>query len=178
MIGRRPKRIGRSLPALLGLALALASAAMALPVIGVGSIDDIDSWLDDLSKPSQWVTQLLQALDLAPEAMIAGPLAALGAILAGGAMLRQRPQGAVILCILSSVLFLPALSHLTIPALSRAFLAPKITSAVEKIAKKQDLIAVLRSSKIPCRMILFFPPEMILLFPPEKSLFSRASYGP
>jgi 4-amino-4-deoxy-L-arabinose transferase-like glycosyltransferase len=145
---REPSSLPRGTQVFAGIwmiaALALAGAAMVLPIIGVEPIDAIDGWMGDLSTPERWITQVLQALHLAPEAMIAGPLAALAAILAGGAMLRRRPRGAAMLCILGSILFLPALSHLTIPALSRAFLSPRIASTVENIAMEEtpDLVAV------------------------------------
>ena len=115
------------------IGLALAGAAAALPVIGVGPEEPFQGWSTSVSSVERVAGQIFQALITVPEAFIAAPLAALTAILAGTAMLRGRPRGAATICVLGAALFLPALAHLTVPSLARVFVSPRIAVAVEAL---------------------------------------------
>jgi 4-amino-4-deoxy-L-arabinose transferase-like glycosyltransferase len=124
--------------------LAIAIGAAALPVIGIEPVEAIEGWMNNFSKVERLAGQVLQAQNLAPQAFLAAPMAALTAILAGTMMLRRRPRAAALCCILGAALFLPALAHLTAPALTRVFVSPRITAALERLNPNghHDLLAV------------------------------------
>ena len=124
----RGTRVVAALWLLIGLAL--AAAAAALPVIGVGPEGPVDVWSSTLSAVERVAGQVLQALLNAPEAFIAAPLAMLTGVLAGTAMLKRQPGRAAIVGILGAALFLPALAQLTVPSLSRVFVSPRIAAAI------------------------------------------------
>jgi 4-amino-4-deoxy-L-arabinose transferase-like glycosyltransferase len=113
------------------IGLAVAVGAAALPVIGAGPNAPLEGWGASVSMAERIAGQIFQAILAAPEAFIAAPLAALTAILAGVSMLRRRPRGAAAFCVLGAALFLPALAHLTVPSLSRAFVSPRIVQVVD-----------------------------------------------
>ncbi|MDA1308110.1 MAG: glycosyltransferase family 39 protein [Proteobacteria bacterium] len=124
--------------------LAIAGGAAALPVIAVEPVEAIEGWMNNLSTVERLAGQVFQALRLAPQAFLAAPMAALTAILASAMMLRRRPRAAAMCCILGAALFLPALAHLTAPALTRVFVSPRITAAVDRLGQegRRDLLAV------------------------------------
>lgn len=130
------------------IGLGLAAAAVTLPVLGIGpshpsSHPSIDS-TTTVSAAERVAGQILQSLVSAPEAFIAGPLAALTVILATTAMLRRDPRRAVVFCIGGSALFLAALAQFTVPSLSHVFLSPRIAAAHERVRSdpERPLLAV------------------------------------
>ena len=125
----RGTRLAAGLWLIIGLALAVAAAALS--VIGTGPVDMIEGRLAAVSTIERIAGQIFQALLAAPEAFIAAPLAALTAVLAGVSMLRRRPRGAAIFCVLGAALFLPTLAHLTVPSLTRVFVSSRIVDAID-----------------------------------------------
>ena len=117
----------------LTIGLGLATAAAALPVLGIGPSHPSADLSTTVTAVERVVGQILQSLAVAPEAIIAAPLAALTVILAATALLRRAPRRAAIYCIGGSALFLACLAQFTMPSLSHVFLSPRIATAHERI---------------------------------------------
>jgi 4-amino-4-deoxy-L-arabinose transferase-like glycosyltransferase len=124
--------------------LAIAGGAAALPVIAIQPVGAIEGWMNNLSTVERLAGQVFRAQRLAPQAFLAAPMAALTAILAGAMMFRRRPRAAALCCILGAALFLPALAHFTVPAMTRVFISPRITAALDRLGPdgRRDLLAV------------------------------------
>jgi len=128
----------------LTIGLGLAAAAAALPVLGIGPSHPSVDPSTTVSAAERVAGQIFQSLVAAPEAFIAGPLAAITVILAAVAMLRRNPLRAVVFSIGGSALFLASLAQFTVPALSHVFLSPRIAAAHERAQTdtEEPLLAV------------------------------------
>jgi 4-amino-4-deoxy-L-arabinose transferase-like glycosyltransferase len=160
----RGTRIAAGLWLIVGLAL--AGAAAALPVIGVGPNDPFEGWPGTVSAIERVAGQFFQAFLSAPEAFIAAPFAALTTILAGIAILKRRPRIAAIFCVLGAALFLPALAQLTVPSLSKVFVSPRIASAIDGLEA---------TGSSPLLAVGFHEPSLVFLAGTDTNLSSPQS---
>ena len=138
----RGTRVLALLWAAVGLALAVGAAVLV--IAGLEPVAAVEESVNALSVVERFASQAYLALRIAPEAFLAAPLAALVAFAGAAALLRRRPRIAAICCVGGGVLFLAPLAQLTAPALTRAFVSPRIAAAAAAIdtGAARDILAV------------------------------------